>query len=366
AAQGVTRRITEDEITPGLRNMIDDAMNAGGMGKNQYGGAIVRFILAQDTRGELLTAAADGDMESVKKIVASGTAEYLCGKVLSGEDDGVLYSGGIDNAELLKKRVKEGDPSATREIVKNIERNMFPAVSYAEKFGGLVDKLADIWTDNMVEEQYALYDKWMKEEGKVSPEQWSLICTQLRGALNRLSSRGVTDADLKLKFEQRYENAGKIKEKHKEIMRLISRWNKDGLFDYTYWRGTYGYPTMVEKLNSLLSMREMLREMLTKNGKFMRGADYTSDEIFLEAALCEWVRCGTANRAAFYDWLREQGVLPKQPAPTEPYTGDDPFNPGLTLTDPENGDPGSGTDSPGDTDKGLETLDPKPGEGFNY
>ena len=366
AALGVTRRISEEEVTPGVRDFVDGAMKAAGLGSDQYGGAIVRYILANDAKGELLTAAADGDYDSVKKIVVSGTAEYLCGKVLSGEDDGVLYGGGVDNAELLKKRVKEGDPSATLEIVKNIEKNMLPAVSYAEKFGGLVDKLADIWTDNMIEDQYALFEKYMKQDGKVSSEQWGIICTQLRGALNRLNSRGVSDEDLRRKFEQRYDNAGKIKEKHKEIMRLIARWNADHLLDYTYWKGSNGYPTTVEKLNSLLSMREMLREMLTKNGKFMRGADFTSDEIFLNAALCQWVINGRENRAAFYDWLRKQGVLPKLPEPTEPYTGDDPFNPELTLTDPENGDPGSGVDTTGGSDVGLETMDPKPGEGFNY
>ena len=366
AALGVTRRISEEEVTPGVRDFVDGAMKAAGLGSDQYGGAIVRYILANDAKGELLTAAADGDYDSVKKIVVSGTAEYLCGKVLSGEDDGVLYGGGVDNAELLKKRVKEGDPSATLEIVKNIEKNMLPAVSYAEKFGGLVDKLADIWTDNMIEDQYALFEKYMKQDGKVSSEQWGIICTQLRGALNRLESRHVFAADLKLKFEQRYENTEKIKQKHKELMRLIARWNADHLLDYTYWKGSNGYPTTVEKLNSLLSMREMLREMLTKNGKFMRGADFTSDEIFLNAALCQWVINGRENRAAFYDWLRKQGVLPKLPEPTEPYTGDDPFNPELTLTDPENGDPGSGVDTTGGSDVGLETMDPKPGEGFNY
>ena len=366
AALGVTRRISEEEVTPGVRDFVDGAMKAAGLGSDQYGGAIVRYILANDAKGELLTAAADGDYDSVKKIVVSGTAEYLCGKVLSGEDDGVLYGGGVDNAELLKKRVKEGDPSATLEIVKNIEKNMLPAVSYAEKFGGLVDKLADIWTDNMIEDQYALFEKYMKQDGKVSSEQWGIICTQLRGALNRLESRNVFAADLKLKFEQRYENTEKIKQKHKELMRLIARWNADHLLDYTYWKGSNGYPTTVEKLNSLLSMREMLREMLTKNGKFMRGADFTSDEIFLNAALCQWVINGRENRAAFYDWLRKQGVLPKLPEPTEPYAGDDPFNPELTLTDPENGDPGSGVDTTGGSDVGLETMDPKPGEGFNY
>ena len=370
AAQGVTRRIAEDEITPGLKDMINDAMEAGGLGANQYGGAIVRYILSHDSKGELLTAAADGDMESVKKLVANGTAEYLVGKVLSGEDDSVLYSGGVDNAELLKKRVKEGDPSATLEIVKNIEKNMFPAVSYAEKFAGVVDKLADIWTDNMVEEQYALYEKIRNRDGVVNSDDWALICTQLRGALNRLSSRGVTDADLYKKFKQRFDNAEKINAKHKELLRLMARWSADNLFNSVYWKG---YPSTVEKLNSLLAIREMVRDMLTKDGKFQRGKEYQNltDEYFLNDATAYWVRCSISNRAEFYDWLREQGILPALPEettapttePTDPwnddYVGPDVFNPNLPVYVTGVADPGDYEDLP-DIDVpdggGLETY----------
>ncbi|MBQ6018934.1 MAG: dockerin type I repeat-containing protein [Clostridia bacterium] len=368
AAQGVTRRISEDEITPGLKDMINDAMEAGGMGASQYGGAIVRYLLSHDSKGELLTAVADGDMESVKKLVANGTAEYLVGKVLSGEDDGVLYSGGVDNAELLKKRVKEGDPSATLEIVKNIEKNMFPAVSYAEKFAGVVDKLADIWTDNMVEEQYALYEKIRNRDGGVNSDDWALICTQLRGALNRLSSRGVTASDLKRKFEQRFDNTAEINAKHKEILRLMARWSADNLFDSVYWKG---YPSTVEKLNSLLAIREMVRDMLTKDGKFQRGKEYQNltDEYFLNDATAYWVRCSIHNRNDFYDWLREQGILPPLPAEettvppttepdTEEYTGNNPFHPGLTIIVTEYGDPGETPSIAVPTgDSGLETWD---------
>ena len=374
AATGVTKRISEEEITPGLKDMINDAMNFGGMGENQYGGAIVRYIFSHDTKGELLTAAADGDMESVKKLVTSGTAEYLVGKVLSGEDDGVLYSGGVDNAALLKKRLKEGDPSATLEIVKNIEKNMFPAVSYAEKFAGVVDKLADIWTDNMCEEQYALYEKIRNRDGKVNSDDWALICTQLRGALNRLSSRGVTDADLRKKFEQRFNNTATINAKHKELLRLMARWSADNLFDSIYWSGFSKSPSTVDKLNSLLSIREMLRDMLTKDGKFQRGKDYTwsTDERFLNDAVAYWVRCGKKNRNDFYDWLREQGILPPLPVEettvppttepdTEEYTGNNPFHPDLTVVVTEEGDPGELPSIVVPTgDSGLETCDPLP------
>ena len=306
AAQGVTQRIAEEDITPGLKDMVDDTLKAGGLGKDQYGGAIVRFILSQDAKGELLAAAADGDMESVKKIVANGTAEYLIGKVLTGEDDSVLYSGGVDNAELLKKRVKEGDPSATLEIVKNIESNMFSAVSYTQKFAALVDKLADIWTDDMMNEQYAQFEKMMLNEGRVTGDDWNAIYMKLHGAAVRLQSRGVTASELRAKFDQRFANNEKIKKESASLLRYIAKWRSDGLLNDLYW---FGHPSEIEMLNSLRQQREMIRELLTINGKFKRGRNYNSDEVFLNDALFNWIHYAKSGKSGFYDWLRQEGVI---------------------------------------------------------
>ena len=307
AAQGVTRRIAEEDITPGLKDMVADALNAGGLGQDQYGGAIVRYILSHDTKGELLTAAADGDMESVKKIVTNGTAEFLIGKVLTGDDDSVLYGGIGDNVGIVRKALKDGDyPAATLEIVKNIEKNMFPAVSYAEKFAGLVDKLADIWTDDMMNEQYAQFEKMMLKEGRVTGDDWNAIYMKLHGAAVRLQSRGVTAADLRAKFDQRFANNEKIKKESASLLRYIAKWRADGLLNDLYW---FGHPSEIEMLNSLRQQREMIREMLTVNGKFKRGKNYNSDEIFLNDALFNWIHYAKSGKSGFYDWLRREGVI---------------------------------------------------------
>ena len=308
AAQGVTQRIAEEDITPGLKDMVTDALNAGGLGKDQVGGAIVRFILSHDTKGELLTAAADGDMDSVKKIVTNSTAEFLIGKVLTGEDDSVLYGGIGDNVNLVRKALRDGDyPTATLEIVKNLEKNMFPAVSYAEKFAGLVDKLADIWTDNMLDEYYKEFEEMMRTEGRVTGSDWDTIYAKLRGASVRLNARGVSAADLRAKFDQRYANNEKIKKEVAELMKLIARWRSTGLLNDYYW---FGHPSEIEMLNSLRQQRETLREMFTVNGKFKRGRTYNSDEVFLNDAVFRWITSSKLNRAAFYDWLRSEGLLP--------------------------------------------------------
>ncbi|MBQ9879799.1 MAG: dockerin type I repeat-containing protein [Clostridia bacterium] len=307
AAQGVTQRISEEEITPGLKDMVADALNAGGLGKDQYGGAIVRFILSHNTKGEILTAMVDGDMDEVKKIVVNNTAEFIIGKILTGEDDSVLYGGIGDDVSAVRKAVRDGDyATATLEIVKNIEKNMFPAVNYGQKFAGLVDKLADIWTDEMMNEQYASFERMMTNEGRVTADDWNVIYYQLHGAMNRLSQRGVGSAELRKKFEQRYANNEKIKKESTELIKLVARWRSTGLLNDLYW---FGHPSEIEMLNSLRQQREMIKEMLTIDGKFKRGKNYNSDEVFLNDALFYWVTNSKANRAGFYDWLRSEGIL---------------------------------------------------------
>ena len=339
AAQSVTRRISEEEITPALSDMIIDGLKVNGMGKDQYAGAIVRGILSLDTRGEILTAAADGDYKTMQTKLANYAGEYLTGKLFKGEDDKILTQSLGDNADIVKKNMDDGDfATATLEIVKNIEKNMFSYVNYADKVASLTDKLADIWTDDMMNEQYETFKDLSR--GGLTDEEWNLIYTKLRGAANRLSSKGIESADIRAKFEQRFENEKSINEKRKELMRFAAKWRSMGLMDSIYWgRDGTLLPSDTEKLNSLLMDREMLKAMLTLNGVFQRGEGYQTDEDFLNEALFMWIQCGSKARTNFYKWLREKGVyLPRntgEPVTEEPYTGDDPFDPRLTLDDEE-------------------------------
>ena len=312
ATQDVTRRISEEEITPGLREMVDDAMNSAGLGANQYGGAIVRYILAHDTRGEILTAAADGDMNTLKAKVANYAGEYVFGKVFTGEDDGILGQSMGDNAALVKKGIKDGNyAEATLEIVKNIEKNMFPAVNYADKFAALTVKLADIWANDAMNEEY---ENFKKLGGKnISGDDWNTLIVHMYGASHWLSQKGIKDSDLRAMFNQRLDNEAKIREEKEAMRKLVERWKDNNLLSTHYWGKSNGFsdlPPLTERLNSLRRIRESLKEMLTVNGKLKRGRDYVNltDEDFLFDAVFQWVTNGPKNRDKFYEWLRKQGI----------------------------------------------------------
>ena len=309
AAQSEARRISEEELTPGLAQLLEDC----GLAQNQYGGAIARAVLSLDTRGEILTAAIDGDGKTLQAKLVNFAGEYFLGKLFKQEEDQFLTQSLGDHADSVKKAVREGKyKEALAEIVKNIEKNMFPVLNYADKIATLTDKLADIWTDDMMNEQYEVYKKL--GGASITDDDWNIVYMQLRGTANRLSSKGVSAEALRKRFEQRAKNEAKIAAAKKELLKDAAEWRRLGLMDTHYWYNSYGdYPSDTERLNSLRQIREMLKGLLTLDDKFQRGKGYLTDKDFLTDALFEWVTNGIKGRANFYKWLRDNGVyLPRE------------------------------------------------------
>ncbi len=306
AAQDVTRRISEEELKPGLQEMLKDA----GLGENQYAGAIIRYILSHDTRGEILTAAANGDMKTLKSKVANYAGEYVFGKVFTGEDDQILGQSMGDHAEMIREGIKNRNyAEMTKEIVKNIEKNMFAPVNYADKFAGLTVKLADIWADNAMNEAY---EDFKKHGGKnITYDDWNTCYIRMRGATHWLSQKGIGDYELKQLFIKRFENEAKIQKQKEEMKKQVDLWEDLNLVSTQYWDQNHGFtdiPPVMERLNSLRRIKASLKEILTVNGKVKIGKGYMTEEDFLNDAVFEWVTNGKANRDKFYEWLRKHGI----------------------------------------------------------
>ena len=264
------------------------------------GGAIVRYLLSHDTKGEILTAAADGDMETLKAKVVNGAGEYILGKVLTGKDDQILTQSVGDHAALVKEGVKKGNyAEATLEIVKSIEKNMFPAVNYADKFAGLTVKMADIWADNTMNEQFETFKKLGGKN--ISNDDWNTVYIQMYGATHWLSRKGVTAQDIRALFNQRIDNEERIKKEKAEMAKVVAAWKDNNLLSTHYWGRDNGFsatPSLTERLNSLRRIRASLREMLTVDGKLRKGKnyDFATDEEFLLDAVFRWVSNGPKHR----------------------------------------------------------------------
>ena len=202
----------------------------------------------------------------------------------------------------------------------------------------------------MMNEQYEHFRKMMKEEGRVQDGEWNAIYICLYGASHRLSSKGVSAADLRKKFEQRYKKENTIAQRKKELLQSAARWRSQGLMNSIYWVKKGKCPSDTEILSSLLKIQQYLKGLFTLNGKFQRGKGYQTDGDFFADALFTWVQCGVSGRADFYAWVRSKGIyLPKkefeEETTEEEYTGTNPFHPGVKIEDetlPEvDEDPGS-------------------------
>ena len=313
ASQSVMRNISEEEITPGLRDMVNDALTRTGFGEKQYGGAIVRYILSHDTKGEIFTALADGDEKALKAKVANLAGEYVIGKVFTGEDDGILKQSVGDHADMVRDGIKKGEyAEATREVVKNIEKNLFPYVNYADKFAGLTVKLADIWANDTVNEEF---ENFKKMGGKgISQDDWNTLIVRMRGATNWLSQKGVKEKDIRAMFEKRMDNDAKVQKETANMKKLVEAWKDNNLLSTQYWGKSNGFsntPPLVERLNSLRRIRESLKEMLSINGKLKKGKSYKNltDEDFLLDCVFKWVTFGPYHRDEFYAWLKSEGLM---------------------------------------------------------
>lgn len=376
AQQEVMRGVSEDELRKNLSEIIDDSLSEYGFGKNQYGGVIARYILSHDTKGEVLTAAIDGDTNMLAAKIANGISDYAMDKILkdgskdfiTGEDNEAnpfakaLGSNMGDNGKEAYNALKDGSAQAYGNalvtMVKNYEKSVFPYVDKAEKFGQLVDKMGDIFADDMMEWTYEkYYAKWMKEEGQVDSGQWDIICEQMKGGLNRLQSKGVTDSQVRQYFEKRYANEQVIQERKKDMRKFIKYCEEYNLLGDNIWTGSgklSSRPSITQKLNSVFRIREWLKEALKdKNGNLVKGPEfrYSDDNSFLAYMVSMFVDYGPKDRAGFYHYLVENGIYtPQIKELAQPYfdaekekekestdtsnTGaGTPFDPNLTITD---------------------------------
>ena len=375
AQQEVMRGVSEEELRKNLSEIIDDSLSEYGFGRNQYGGAIARYILSHDTKGEILTAAMDGDTGTLTAKIANGISDYAMDKILkdgskdfiTGEDSEAnpfakaLGSNMGDNGKEAYDAVKEGKPEAygkaILEMVKNYEKSVMPYVDKAEKFGKLVDKMGDIFADDMMEWTYEkYYAKWMNEEGQVDSGQWGIICEKMKGGLNRLNSKGVSDSDVKKYFEKRYKNEKTIQARKKDIRKFIKYCDEYNLLEDRIWMGDGKLktrPTIAQKLNSIFRIREWLSEALKdKKGNYVKGPEFkdSDDNSFLAYMVSMFVECGSKNRGDFYNFLVENKIYTPQIAElAKPYLDEDkdkdkdkdtsgsdgkntPFDPDLEIT----------------------------------
>ena len=75
---------------------------------------------------------------------------------------------------------------------------------------------------------------------------------------------------IRAKFKERVASENKIADKQKELDKLVEIWDNENFLN----PNMYNYPknwTVEDRLRSLYEIRELMKEMFTKNGKLQKG-----------------------------------------------------------------------------------------------
>lgn len=301
AVLGVTREITEGELKDSFRETLNNSLESLGIDADTYGGELFRYIMSHDPKGEALTAALDGDKETLAGKVSGSIADYLVGKTADGYGLG-------DLADLVKAAKDGDDPAqAAVNLVKEIEKKVFPEIDVVVKFAGAVDKGFDIWADDAINE---IYEHGFRQDsdanGNIKNDDWRTLYEEMRGAAVRYESKGIDEATLRKRFEQRKANETVIAKRKEELNKQIEIWKERDLLHWNH-NGYKRNMDLATRLNSLFAAKEYLRERYTVNGELNKGKLRLSEEEFLEAALEQWA--DTSKRDQFYDWEKENGLV---------------------------------------------------------
>lgn len=300
----VRNGIADGKVKKGILDIVNDSLKEIGLDQGTYGNAMYKYIISHDTKGELLSAALEGDAQTMTEKSASLMAEFLAKKAAN-------YNGAGNIVDLVVDAGK-GDNWAEQAInlSKSIQKKVFPAIDVVEKFGSLVNACTDIWANDSMEDVYSKYKDLSDKNGNIPDNMWKLIYDANRGAWARYETKGMDENMIREKFQARVESESKTADKQKELEKLVEIWDKDNFFDpYAYY-----YPsswTIEDRLRSLYEIRELMREMFTKDGKLMKGNFTLSDEEMLELLMTEWLSAGVKDRDHFYDYVEENGIVPK-------------------------------------------------------
>ncbi|MBQ7265067.1 MAG: S-layer homology domain-containing protein [Firmicutes bacterium] len=307
-----------------IQESLQDTMKEWGLGKGQVAGELARYIVSHAGAGDIINAAVDGDTDELKKKLANSAGEYLLGKLIKSEtykdiitgeelsDDAEFLRKSMgDNADAISKGIAEGDMSNQLvEIIKNVEKNLFPYVDEVEKFGKLCGVMKKIWQDDTINWYYEKNYKACIEGGSaLSYDEFSTSAAKLlHGAGISIDTR-----DLYEQFQLRYQNEQKVKQTETDMRKFFTKCNEDGinLFSYDKWYKLGSNNTFENRLQRLWNIRNAIKEIVTINGKLSKG-EYRlfSDEDFLAYLASEWVSAKNAgNMGLFYQHLVDEKVL---------------------------------------------------------
>ena len=307
----VTKDDADGKMNVGIRGLVNETLDELGLDSESFGGEVYRYIISHDSKGEMLTAAVDGDYDTLKTKFATMAADGLVNLCfgVEGADDVIDVVTAASDSEDIAQGAKK--------LCEEIEKKVFPVIDVTEKFAKFVDKSFDIWANSTMDETYRyVFKKYADENGNISDDDWATVYATIHGAWARYKTRGIGEEELKQQFAERAKNETKIAEKEKELKKLVKKWDEDGLLNPYLFNYSRQW-SVADRLKSLYNTRETIKSMFTKDGELQMGAykGKMTEEEFIEELVYKWTYYGTKERDKFYKWLEDEGIV-KKPVPT--------------------------------------------------
>ena len=289
-----------------VQSTVNEALEQLGFEPGTYGNAVYKYIISNDTKGELLSAALEGDYRTMGEKTASLMTEYFAKQITSREGAGNFADILIDGSK--GEDVGEMGVNLTKSILKKV----FPYIDAMDKFATLCETSRDIWAGDTMEDIYASYKELAGEGNTIRDEEWNRFCTMNNAAFTIYKNKGMTDEQIRDKFAERVLSEDKIAKKEIELKKLIKVWENDNLLTPSINNYSSNYKTIEDRLDSLYKVRQTMITMFTKDGKLQKGSRHLmSDEEFLEYVEFQWISHGVHDRDGFCDWLEEEGIIEK-------------------------------------------------------
>lgn len=289
-----------------VQSTVNEALEQLGFEPGTYGNAVYKYIISNDTKGELLSAALEGDYRTMGEKTASLMTEYFAKQITLREGAGNFADILIDGSK--GEDVGEMGVNLTKSILKKV----FPYIDAMDKFATLCETSRDIWAGDTMEDIYASYKELAGEGNTIRDEEWNRFCTMNNAAFTIYKNKGMTDEQIRDKFAERVLSEDKIAKKEIELKKLIKVWENDNLLTPSINNYSSNYKTIEDRLDSLYKVRQTMITMFTKDGKLQKGSRHLmSDEEFLEYVEFQWISHGVHDRDGFCDWLEEEGIIEK-------------------------------------------------------
>lgn len=295
----------QGKVNKSVQDTINGALKELGFEPGTYGNAIYKYVISHDTKGELLSAALEGDSDTMAMKTTSLMTEYIVKKITNREGASTFVDIILDGA--TGENLAENGINLSKSVLKKV----VPVIDITEKFSDVVRTTIDIWAGNTMEDIYKNYKEKAGDGSAISEDEWREFCIFNRAAFTVYKEKGMTDEQIREKFAERAANDNKIAKKKAELEKLTKVWDRDMLLN----PDRNNYPrnwTLEDRLASLYRIRQTMITMFTKDGKLQKGSHHrSSDEEFLEEMEFYWVLYGVRNREAFYDWLENEGIIKK-------------------------------------------------------